>query len=584
MLKRIRIAGLGPHLDFRAEFDPRGENNVTGPSESGKSFLVEAVVFALYGRSVGGRFRPEAVHDQGKRALVELTLDSGLTVRRTITRSRSTTRSLGPAQDDSSYSSEASFATALGKLGEDPDAVVTVLAPMHWTTLVGGNARKFRDLLARVLPSVGTEDILRSAIEEAGFTVDDADLTLTDSQASSKRRDARKRRDEASGRLQLARERLDALLDASQAAAGEDEVPEELVERVRAWEAYEEVTRGSREAAALVAAAADWDRRREALGEEPERSKVDAKAVPKAQAATQAAMQTVQQLAGQQQMYTMQRQMFGTGSDVCPTCQRPGWTTGEAMATQLDEQLAALGEQLAAANAAWQAAQATLNDAMQAATAAEGQATQHAQWKRSVAALGERPEPPEGVDLPEPPASERPSTEEMERVKGLVARAAALESLKQRQEEELAAARQEVQTETERLEGAEHDAAKWDAVLDAVRKAPSIVAAQQARALGSMGPVTLEFGENPAVTVLIDGRPWWLASRGRQVVADAFLRNALRRAVEMPHLPLFIDNVQDVGGQPLPDVPGPTIWLTTNDSAGLTVRRKTSKHDTTGVL
>ena len=76
--------------------------------------------------------------------------------------------------------------------------------------------------------------------------------------------------------------------------------------------------------------------------------------------------------------------------------------------------------------------------------------------------------------------------------------------------------------------------------------------------------MSLHFGDNPAVEVRIDGRPWWLASRGRQVVADVWLRAALRRALGRDW-PLFVDNVQDVAGQPLPEPGGSTVWLRTAD-------------------
>ena len=113
------------------------------------------------------------------------------------------------------------------------------------------------------------------------------------------------------------------------------------------------------------------------------------------------------------------------------------------------------------------------------------------------------------------------------------------------------------------------------ALLDAVRAAPSAVAQRQAEALGDLGPVSLEFGENPAVSVLVDGRPWWLASRGRQVVADVWLRSAIRRALGLAYLPIVIDNVQDVGGQPVPHLDdGPTIVLKTTDGPSIQVVRK----------
>ncbi|MCB9676881.1 MAG: hypothetical protein H6737_17330 [Alphaproteobacteria bacterium] len=582
VIKRIKIVGLGPHVDFRAELDPRGENTVTGPSESGKSFLVEAVLFALYGRSAVGRFRPEAIHDGANRALVELTLDSGLTVRRTMTGSRSTTRTLVLGPEETSHASEAKFAEALGPLGADPEAVATVLVPLAWQELASGNARKLRDLLARVLPSVGQSDIVRSIVEDAGFTLDPGEADLDESQVGARRRDARKLRDESAGRLQLAGERLAALQDATMAAPADLVLDPGLAERVAAWEAYDRASRGVEAAAALKRAAAEWDARRAALGDPPpEPGPDERKEIAASQAAVQMAMQVVQQVSGQHQMLTMQRQMFGAGTDVCPTCQRPGWDQGAVMAVQLDQQIGGLATQVQDANARWQAAQTELNAAMQRHQANEGRRVEHASWKRSVDLLGPRPSPPADAAVPEPPALPRPTEAEAEAVRSFEARMAAVEGMRQRQSHELDAARQAVEVEKARHDGADRDAAKWDALLDAVRKAPSIVAAQQARALGDMGPVTLEFGENPAVTVLIDGRPWWLASRGRQVVADARFRDALRKAMEMPHLPLFVDNVQDVGGQPLPELAGPVVWLHTTDGKGLVVRKKTGKPDTT---
>ncbi|MEZ4323016.1 MAG: AAA family ATPase [Myxococcota bacterium] len=582
MIKRMKIVGLGPHLDFRAELDPRGENTVTGPSESGKSFLVEAVLFALYGRSTAGRFRPEAIHDGGTRALVELTLDSGLTVRRTITRSRSTTRAVVLGTEETSYGSEAQLAEALGPLGRDPEAVHTVLVPQSWQELASGNARKLRDLLARVLPSVGQADIIRALVAEEGFELQPGEEGLTDAQAGARRRDARKLRDESAGRVQLSAERLAALQDATQAAPSEIALDADLAVRVDAWEAYDRAARGMEQAAARKRAADEWDTRSAALGDEPAAPGPDERAeIQTGQATVQMAMQQVQQLAGQQQMLTMQRQMFSAGTDVCPTCQRPGWDQGAVMVTQLDQQLATLSTQVGDANARWQAAQAELAAAMERHQANEARRAQHSAWSRSKAALGPRPPDPEQAEVPSAPSGSRPTDAEVQSVRQYRARAAALETLQNRQTEELRAARAALETETQRQALADREAARWDALLDAIRKAPSVVAAQQAHALGDMGPVTLQFGENPAVAVLIDGRPWWLASRGRQVVADAQLRNALRRAMEMPHLPLFVDNVQDVGGQPLPELPGPVVWLQTTDGKGLFVRRKTTRGEST---
>lgn len=103
--------------------------------------------------------------------------------------------------------------------------------------------------------------------------------------------------------------------------------------------------------------------------------------------------------------------------------------------------------------------------------------------------------------------------------------------------------------------------------MDAVRKAPSAVAAKQAEALGDLGPVSLVWGDgdakSPAVDVWLDGRPWWLASTGRQIVGDVWLR--------APWCPIFVDNRGCVGGQEIPDVGGPVVLLRTTDDADLGV-------------
>jgi hypothetical protein len=55
------------------------------------------------------------------------------------------------------------------------------------------------------------------------------------------------------------------------------------------------------------------------------------------------------------------------------------------------------------------------------------------------------------------------------------------------------------------------------------------------------------------------------------VVADLWLRAGLRRALDLPQLPIVVDNVQDVGGQPLPEVEGPVLLLRTTHDRALTV-------------
>lgn len=585
MLQRIKIQGLGPHLDFRAELDPRGENTVTGPSEAGKSFLVEAVAFALFGRSSLGKFRPEAIHDGQSKALVELTLDSGRTIRRTITRSRSQTRTISLAGMEESYSTENAFAEALGELGQDPEAVMLVSVPQFWQELSAGNARKLRDALARILPGGDLTETVRELVEAAGQTVSDEEAGLDDKRAGARRREARRLRDEAEGRLQLARERLTALQGTTLPDPGSDKPPtSKLIAKVAAWEQYDRSSAEAATRAAALTAQADWDSRREALGEAPAAPEAASDLQQRAQQAQltqQTAMQTAQQVQANLQMVTSQLQMFGqSGPDVCPMCQRDGWDQGAAMVAQLQTQSQELTQQAEAAQAAWQAAQQELAEVQQLQQAYQAELAAAQAYQRSLAALGPRPEVPDEVSA-DKPKGKRPKPEDFERVRQHNEREAALAHISEQHARDLAEAGQTVKTETARVAETASESERWDAILDAVRAAPSELAAAQARALGDLGPVSLEFGDNPAVSVLIDERPWWLASRGRQVVADACLRTALRRALQMPWLPLFVDNIQDVGGQPLPAVPGPVVWLQTTDGKGIFVRRRTHRQDST---
>jgi hypothetical protein len=86
--------------------------------------------------------------------------------------------------------------------------------------------------------------------------------------------------------------------------------------------------------------------------------------------------------------------------------------------------------------------------------------------------------------------------------------------------------------------------------------------------LRDLGPVSLRTDDgtaaSPAVEVLLDGRPWDLASTGRQIVGDAAFRSALRRALRVPWLPIWVDRRQDVGGQ-IVDVVAPAVMLVTDD-------------------
>lgn len=129
-------------------------------------------------------------------------------------------------------------------------------------------------------------------------------------------------------------------------------------------------------------------------------------------------------------------------------------------------------------------------------------------------------------------------------------------------------------TDTERAHAAAVTEAERRRVLvAAVRQAPSQIARSRASALGDLGPVQIVFpASGDAIEVRIDGAPWWLASTGRQVLADLHLRAAIRRVANLPSLPIIVDRVQDWTGT-WPAIPGP-VWFLESAPGALQVVRQ----------
>ncbi len=574
MITCVSISGLGPHRDFSADLHPRGFNLISGPSESGKSFIIEAIVFCLWGRSITGTFSTEAIHDGADKAEVELHLDSGRILRRSITRSRSQRRQITLADTTQSYSSEASFRQALGELTEDEEAVRVVIVPMAWQPLVSGNARKFRDLLMRLLPNGDVEGEVRRLVAEAGFECTDEESRLPDKEVMKRRASARRERDEAAGRLQSIQERLSALKNSLDEMADPVALSGELLARIEAWRAFQRRLDADERRRAAHNAQRAWDARRQGLGEQPQagpdltaaRANADAR-----RRRLQQARVSAKELYGRQQVVAAKLSDYGhePSPSVCPTCSRPGWDEGVRAHADLVKRNDALLAELAEATTEGLKLRAASEVAdSEAAEALEAQ-TERDRWRAALSALGARPELPDAPDdAPQPPPGARPTPDEL----AAAHHGAAAAGARQQRREDLESTAALLADATNRLARQSAHADRLHALLEAVRVAPSAVAAQMALALGDLGPVSLAFGDHPAVEVLIDGRPWWLASRGRQVVADGHLRAAMRRVMEMDHVLLILDNVQDVGGQPLPAIAPPTLMLRTNDAPGIAVK------------
>ena len=121
MIASITISGAGPIEQGRYDLDPQGVTHIRGPSESGKTTMLNLVCFVLWGTDRDGKpFPVECVREGSKRASVELTLKTGSTISRTLDPRRNQMRALqkrGMAAPQV-FGSEETMREALGVLGD----------------------------------------------------------------------------------------------------------------------------------------------------------------------------------------------------------------------------------------------------------------------------------------------------------------------------------------------------------------------------------------------------------------------------------------------------------------------------------
>ena len=284
-------------------------------------------------------------------------------------------------------------------------------------------------------------------------------------------------------------------------------------------------------------------------------------------------------------------------ADVCPHCKRGDWKDGASVAeAAVAEALAALEDArsryaaevtarevarneeidrvakalkdakkaLAEQDTAHKRAEEAVTQALAEAATVRSKESPGVDWDGKRKALGDRPKVSEPCSQPDKPSDGRPNAQELEQARRAVEDASKAAGRAEQRSQDLESLRKTLQTSEAALEAAEGERARLDALVDAVRRAPSEAARAQRSALGDLGPVSLTLRKDGGVDVLIDQRPWHLASTGRRVVADAWFRAALRRAIGLSWLPLFIDCTQDVVGQPLPKV-APVFELRTTE-------------------
>lgn len=564
MLRTISIAGFGPHHATTLELDPKGITELEGPSQAGKSTAVDAVCWALWGVTASGKRLPaELIRDGAEGCGVSLTLGSGTTFERTLTRTGTTTRK----KNGETYANAAAWTEALGPLGKNTDLLRVILAPRAWCDLAegAGGGRPLRDLLATILPAGGLREIV---VDLAGADLHTGDsLSVEDTYA--RRTEANRVRDEAAGRLQAATEEIERA-PTEAPPVPETAAAEDVIRAARAW--------------ALWAPVEAWRAKRAELGDRPEDGDRQ-KALTAARTKRDKAKKIADGLGRpscpspepeRAQVAALERELAALqGSTTCPTCGQVVADHGqhvfaaekrltEARATldraqaQYDRSEADRIAKLDKADAAWTAAERELHIAAEAPDAA-------AEWDRRLVALGTAPS-----EVPHPPGP-RPSEREVLEAKATLDRARVALGEAKQHAAQVDAAKKRHAAAVGAWDLATAEAERLDRLVEVLRRAPSILAARQVEKLGDLGPVTVRLPETgPAVEVLVDGRPYWTASRGRLVVADLWFRAALRRAVGLAWLPLFVDDVNAWSGE-WPALPGPQVRLRTAAVDGLVV-------------
>lgn len=530
---------------------------VAGPSESGKTSLLSALSLALTGSTPHGAEEDEAIH--GERATVE----AGVAGVALSWSRRVGGRAIARVNDTNCPS----LAAHRAAVGLDPVITQAILWPLRWVDLARSpRARALRDLLASVLPA---GDLAAIIAESADLRADDP----TDVKGAEARQTAANRaRDEARGALAQA-ERMPVPDEAQPPNPAHVEAARALLADIDAWRRYDDAI----ERHTLLAAR--HSERAERIRQWHSRAAV----APPGRTARNAladARREVEALRSELALSPQPARPPAHVEDHCPTC---GQSLPDA---------AAAAERHAANVASYDAAvqaraeiQACIDSAIDRAATLAGVVRE-----AEIAAQSNGPCPsplPDPGPVPEAPAGARPDFAREPGARAYLDRAQQAEGAAGRRAAAIRAMETAVMAARVQLQAAEAEAARVAQLVVAVRGAPAElvrrgrVALDEALAGSGVGVILAEPGESgDEVRVTIDGRPWWIASTGRQVAADAALRAAIRSlaAARYPggpigynEVPVVIDRAQDWSGE-WPTIAAP--WWRLETRAGALVVKK----------
>ncbi len=616
MISQLTIRGLGPHEHTVLTFSPKGTTTIRGRSEVGKSTVMDAISLVLWGEDRNGDpMSAQQLRDGHDAIHVEAVLASGTVLVRRLSfaegggrkHARSITKRDGV---ESRPATEKAWLAEIGRLGADDRAVVRLaMMPGQWQRLAAGagGGRPLRDALLEATKGAAVD--IDSVLAELFPQIRQGDPTTAPA-AEARRKDARRSADAARGRADEAESVLLRARAQTVVHPGADEVAAAKLTLASAddWRAYD---RASARQVAASSAAERYKREHEAWAEQKARlgDRPDAPAGvdPRAEASVimtklSAAQGDLEQHRSAAKRVEADREVLlrqaesarrevaalesGDGGHFCPTCGRGGWDEGardfaavlakamdrvkaaEAAVEAATERLSIMGESADALTLAVDAAAHELDRVRVAVDAYVLQVERvnawDAAWQRLRASEPMAPSA-QSVDIM-PPSSKRPTDDEVTEARARVDQETSAVALHLRYEHEASVAAVASETAKKAADDLEAEVARLELLVAATRQAPSVALESQLAALGDISPVTIVAqGDGGGVEVLVDGRPWYLASDGRTVVADAALRAGIRRALRLPWLMLIVDRVQDVAGQPLPVLTGPVVLLETTD-------------------
>ena len=615
MLKSIEFENFGPYKGtHKLLLDPTGKTVVSGRSQSGKSTIVAGLTFVLWGEDPhGGKVGTHLIHHGAKKCSVTLEWAHGVKHRRTMSSSRNFIRERIQGREVLKFTSEKDWRGRLGALERKREIIRHLFSPMAWVALAGlpGGGRNLRDLIGSLVPNSSKAVIVRMMAERDVPLKDGSDhATWSESDATKTRANYSRAVSHAQGVAQTAHESVDRLSEPSPAKASApttDALQEarDTLALEKTWDEHRDETGKweglRRDHQRQAQNRKDYERRYADLGENPGPCQTNVRTAKSdsnkaGRRATKAAHE-VSDLRAELKAITPKtvelpegvkwegdRLLIKTGAmlsvdndgvlftvleenqtdALCPweaIHELVRWHDQHSIADRLGD----LKARLAKAEEAFEAAERVAVLAAETHEKSQKHTEAHNSWVMASRALGTKPTL---KDLPEAPTPlERPhaNSEQLARAQVVIDADRDASAVETDRAGLLEGAEATAATAEQDLKDAKATAAYWSALVDCIREAPAEAVRSVIPAMGDLGPVELIIGNDPACIVLVDGVPWSSTSSGRRVVADAYLREGFRRAAGLGKLPLIIDDIVTIGGQPPATVPNPKITLVTTD-------------------